>query len=150
MSNITSNQSQQRSELNASKCATFHTAKPLAAIRTKEPMRNIIFFILINLLVSCQINYTSHDSIDEQKLENIFVGQTRHLIDTIFKSMIEKVYADSIYRLTYTNFNQNDTFNQSFELPISNSLNTYYHLHDTSEGRLILLDNKLIRYNSKD
>jgi hypothetical protein len=114
------------------------------------PFRNIIFFILIIFIASCQTENTLHESEDKMELEYIFVGRTRHSIDTVFKSIIEKEFADSIYRLTYRNFNKNDTFNQSFEFPISKSLTTYHHLHDTSDYRLVFLDNKLIRYDSKD
>lgn len=113
-------------------------------------MNNILNFILIIFIASCQTNNTSYDSLDNKKLEYIFVGRTRHLIDTVFKSLIENEYSDSIYRLTYRNFNQNDTLSQSFEFPLSNSLTTYRNLHDTSKYRLVLLDKKLIRYNSHD
>ncbi|NPV51727.1 MAG: hypothetical protein HPY60_11115 [Candidatus Methanofastidiosum sp.] len=113
-------------------------------------MRRIIIYILTIFITGCQTNNSSLKTPDKKELEYCFINLHRHSIDTLFKTLIEKEYADSIFRLSYMNFYQYDTFNQRFEFPLSNSTNIYHNLRDTLENRLILCDKKLIWYNSNE
>jgi hypothetical protein len=113
-------------------------------------MRNILILILLLIALSCQTDTTSQKINDDEKLEYISIRRTIYPIDTISRSLIREEYQDSIYRLSYLCFRQQDTLDEKFELPISNSKDVFYHLTDTSEYRLILLDEKMIRYVSND
>ena len=109
-------------------------------------MKNIIIIILF--VSSCTVKYSKQQNQNSNKLTYLFVGYTRHTVDTIYKSIINKEFSDSVYQITYRNFNLKEHCDKTFEFPLSNFKASFQNLRDTSNFKLSLLDTKTIHYQS--
>ncbi len=113
-------------------------------------MSRLLGFILSLFLIfqfSC-VKKEEKQLSEKLPLRYININRQGGPIDTIYSRLDSKAFEDSIFNLTYTEIDYDgDTVRQVYELPISNSKETFLNLKDTSEYRLQYKGLRYIKYD---
>lgn len=108
-----------------------------------------ILTVIVVIATSCTSS-NKRNELAKFPLEFVNIWRNGNPIDTIYKQMNSIEFKDSIYYLSYFEVEfDGDTTEQTYELPISNSKQTFKHLKDTSVYRLTYEGLRYFRYDKE-